>query len=331
MKVLILGGTRFLGKRFTELLVDAGAEVVLFHRGMTGGDLPGSTTVIGDRSSPEGLEGIRGMRPDAVVDFSSYFSEWTRLTLDIFGGRAGHYVYVSSGAVYQPLPEIPWPETAPLTGAPHWGTYAREKVASELMLWEAHRTGIIPVTIFRFPFILGPANFADRESFVFSRVEAGRPILLPGGGQAINQFVYLEDAARAMVAALMQRDASAGHAFNCAFRRGVTNRGFVELCADILGIEADIVPIDERELGVSSEAVDLTDLVFPYPNHHYLLDTTLLKQQLGVEAQTDNRRMIEVYAAWWLTSEDHAPRPYPREERALKLLQDSGKLKAGSV
>ena len=79
---------------------------------------------------------------------------------------------------------------------PIWGRYGEEKVVSEKILWDAYAEGRYAVTCFRFPFILGPGNFADRESFVFSRLEAGRPILLAGGGWALNQFVYVDDVAR---------------------------------------------------------------------------------------------------------------------------------------
>jgi nucleoside-diphosphate-sugar epimerase len=327
MKVLILGGTRFLGKRLAAFLLEAGAEVVLFHRGVTGEGSPGTVSIIGDRASAEDLERARDVRPHVVVDLSSYQAAWTRLSLQAFRGRVGHYVYVSSGAIYPLLPEVPWPETAPFGPAPIWGQYGQEKVASELMLWEAHRAGELALTVFRYPYILGPGNFQDRESFVLSRLEAGRPILLPGGGAGINQFVYVDDAAQAIVESIVQPAASIGHAFNCAYYRGITNRGFVELCAAVLDKEATIIPIDERELGVWSEtpasrfqAIDLTNLVFPFATVNYLLDVRFLASQLGFEASVPLRRMIEEFVPWWLEREDRAPRRYEREELALRAL-----------
>jgi nucleoside-diphosphate-sugar epimerase len=177
------------------------------------------------------------------------------------------------------------------------------------------------VTSFRFPFILGPGNFADRESFVFGRLAAGRPILLPGGGDALNQFVYAHDVARAIVAALERPDAAGGQAYNCTHAKAITNRGWVELCADVLGVEARLVSIDEHELGVAAETVDLTNIVFPYPAEHYVLDGAKLTRELGVEMTTGNRRMIEEYAAWWLTRSETPPlRAYQRENGALTAL-----------
>jgi nucleoside-diphosphate-sugar epimerase len=321
MKVLILGGTRFVGRHVAQQLLDRGCQVTVLHRGVTGEATPGTVSVSGDRSKPDGLAALGDQRFDAVVDMSAYFSDWTRAAAEALAGRVSHYVFISSGAVYRPLPELPWAESTPFGPIPIWGAYGNEKVASERMLWDAYADGRFAVTTFRFPFILGPGNFADRESFVFGRLAAGRPILLPGGGSALNQFVYAEDVARAIVTTLERPDVAGGQAYNCTYAKPITNRGWVELCADVLGTEAQLVAIDERELGVAAETVDLTNLVFPYPAEHYVLDGTKLTRELGVEMTTPNRRMIEEYAAWWETlTEKPALRSYERENAALTAL-----------
>jgi nucleoside-diphosphate-sugar epimerase len=321
MKVLILGGTRFVGRHVARLLVEGGGEVTLLHRGVTGEPIPGTKTVIGDRAQPDGLAGLGDARFDAVVDMSAYFSEWTRGAVEALAGRVAHYVFISSGAVYRPSAEYPWRESTPFGPVPMWGGYGREKVASERLLWDAHEAGRYEVTTLRFPFILGPGNFADRESFVFGRLEAGRTILLPGEGRALNQYVYADDVARAIVTVLERPTASGGQAYNCAHSRPITNRGWVELCAEVLGVSAEVLPIDEAELGVAAETIDLTNIVFPFPAEHVILDGTKLTRELGVEMTTGNRRMLEEYAAWWDTlAEKPALRSYERENTALAAL-----------
>ena len=79
MKVLILGGTRFIGPRLAEALLRAGASVTVLHRGETGQPVPGTRDVAGDRSLPDGLAGLGTERFDVVVDLSAYFSDWTIL------------------------------------------------------------------------------------------------------------------------------------------------------------------------------------------------------------------------------------------------------------
>jgi nucleoside-diphosphate-sugar epimerase len=123
------------------------------------------------------------------------------------------------------------------------------------------------------------------------------------------------------VAALERPDVAAGQDWNCAYPAGLTNRGFVELCADVAGLTAEIVPIDDEALGVASPVVDLTDVVFPYPDDHYLLDSTKLARELGVAAKVSPRRMLEEFAAWWEGVPDHTPRTYAREQHALEQLR----------
>ena len=246
MRVLILGGTRFVGRRVAQMLVAMGAEVTLLSRGQTGDPIAGTRSVIGDRSQPDGLAALGDERFDAVLDLSAYFADWTSAAAEALTGRVAHYVFISSGAVYRPHPSCPGRSrrrsALSRSGA---GTAPRRWPRSSSSGKPMPR-GTMQSPRFRFPFILGPANFADRESFVLSRLEARRPILLPGGGEAVNQFVYVEDVARALVVALERPDVAGGEAYNCAYGRGITNRGWVELCADVIGAEANLVPIDER-------------------------------------------------------------------------------------
>jgi nucleoside-diphosphate-sugar epimerase len=320
MRLLILGGTRFVGIQVARAFVAAGADVTLLHRGVTTASIPGARFVVGDRSQPGGLAALGSERFDAVLDLSAYFSDWTRAAAETLAGRVGHYVFVSSGAVYRPSAELPWPETTQFGPMPVWGRYGEEKVASEKLLWEAHANGDFAVTAFRFPFILGPGNFADRESFVFSRLEAGRPILLPGDGSSLNQFVYVADVARALIAALERPGRSSGEAYNCNYPSAITNRGWTELCAEVAGVEPWLVPIDEDALGLASETVDLNNIIFPYPAGHYALDGSKLTRDLGVEMLTGNRRMLEEYWGSWQGMPDHTPRSYEREDKALAAL-----------
>ena len=94
MRILVLGGTRFLGCRLSSLLIEGGADVTLLHRGVSGVPVSGARTVRGDRAQPDGLDGVREFVFDVVVDLSSYFSDWTRRAVEAFRGRIGHYLYV---------------------------------------------------------------------------------------------------------------------------------------------------------------------------------------------------------------------------------------------
>ena len=176
MRVLILGGTRFVGRHVARCCVERGAEVTLLHRGVTGEPIAGHDD--GQRRPLAARRPRRPRRPSASTPSST--CPPTSPT-----GRAprprrwpgGSPTTSSSRAARStgPRPELPWPESTPFGPIPIWGGYGHEKVASERLLWEAHAEGRFAVTAFRFPFILGPGNFADRESFVFGRLAAGPP------------------------------------------------------------------------------------------------------------------------------------------------------------
>jgi nucleoside-diphosphate-sugar epimerase len=90
VKVLILGDTRFVGSRVCHLLVSAGAQVTVLHRGITGWASASVTSITGDRSQPDGLVGLGDARFDALLDLSRYFSDWTRAASETLTGRVAH-------------------------------------------------------------------------------------------------------------------------------------------------------------------------------------------------------------------------------------------------
>jgi 2'-hydroxyisoflavone reductase len=317
MSVLILGGSRFMGRHIAEQLVARGETVAMLNRGSR--DIPaGVEFVRGDRSDPHGLHALSGRRFDAVVDLSAYQSAWVRDALGALAGHVGQYVFISSGAVYAPQPELPWKETSPVGPDPAWGTYAVEKVAAEKMLADA--AGRVPVTILRLPFVLGAANYADREAFIFSRIALDRPILLPGGGSAINQYVHAADVARAVVAAVAQPGRGL-RTYNVGLPTAITNAGLVALAAKVARRNADVVAIDAAALGVASPTIDLADVVFPFPDTHYFLDVAAIAADLGVRAELSLEQTFREFHAWWLKEADRAPRAYARESRALAALK----------
>ena len=264
MKVLILGGTRFVGRHVAAQLLDRGAEVTLLHRGVTGEGIAGAASVVGDRSEPTGWRrsATSASTRSSTCRRTSQSGRarlrdpaWTRVALRVHLERSG---VPSVGGAPVARGDAVWTDPDLGSVRPREG-----RLGADPLGCPGRRR--IRRHAFRFPFILGPGNFADRESFVFGRLAAGRPILLPAGGSALNQFVYAEDVARAIVATLERPDIAGGQAYNCTYAKPITNRGWVAMCADVLGVEAELVAIDEAELGVASPTVDLGNIVFPYP------------------------------------------------------------------
>lgn len=101
MRLLILGGTKYLGRHLAEHALAEGHDVTLFHRGQTGADLfPGVPRLIGDRTTPDGLAALDTGMWDAVADFSGFLPRQVAATAGLLAPRIGHYVFMSSIAVY---------------------------------------------------------------------------------------------------------------------------------------------------------------------------------------------------------------------------------------
>jgi 2'-hydroxyisoflavone reductase len=136
MRVLILGGTKYLGRHLAEHALRAGHDVTLFNRGRTGPELfPGVPRLLGDRTAdgdPAGLTALGTGTWDMVFDFSGFHPRQVAATAGLLAPRIGQYVFMSSIAVYPPSAEAGRTEDAPLLPtAPDDGEYGNLKVACE--------------------------------------------------------------------------------------------------------------------------------------------------------------------------------------------------------
>ena len=266
-----MGGTRFVGVDVVEALLQAGHDVVVFHRGSHSPQWTRSVQqVIGDRTVSTELARIRDVNPDAVVDLSAYTRAQTEQLLEVLPS-VPRLVHVSTVNVYRPLPLLPWPEETPYGPHPLWGNYAVDKIGCEVALRERRPEPMTTVAI-RFPLVLGPANFIAREEFVLNRLLDDEVILLPGDGQAVHQYVWLKHAAAALARAV-EIDQSGFHPFNVASRRCITSlEGFVEVCAEVSGTEPHIRTVGGGATGENLPMFNNIDCVFPFSNENTVAD-----------------------------------------------------------
>lgn len=323
MQVLIFGGTRFMGRYVIQALLAAGHQVTVANRG-TRAPEPGVTTVVCDRALPGALDGLAERHFDVVIDFSAYASQWVAEAGERFAGRIARYLFISSCAVYTESQSFPITEHGPV-GPPHLHeAYAAEKIRSEKLLVELSQRGAFQSVACRLPFVLGPENYEDRESFVFSRLHARQPILLTNGGNALYSFVYAGDVAQALLA-LMGADARVDRqAFNIVHPVATTARGFVEACAAVAGLPADMRTVPLAELGYAMQDFDLRNLSFPFPHFHFYASADKLRRITGFEARTSLPDVLQRYHRWWLGQGALEPRPYAREQALLQRLATAG-------
>jgi 2'-hydroxyisoflavone reductase len=249
-RVLVIGGTLFMGRALVEQLLARGDEVTIMHRG--------AGTPFGDRAGeircdrndvPAVQAALAGTTFDVLYD-NVY--DWQRgTTADqvsaaalAAGGSLRRYVFMSSVAAYGTGSALD--ERDELAPADHPVDYVRNKANSERALFELHRDKGIPVTTLRPAFVYGPHNPFDREAFFWDRIVAGRPVIIPGDGTSPMQWVLAADVVRAALSAADQ-DAAIGHAYNLGNDPPITQVEFVQAVARAAGKEARLVKVP-REL-----------------------------------------------------------------------------------
>ena len=318
MKVLIFGGTRFMGRYVLRALLDVGVEVTIANRG-TREENKGAHNVICDRSQPGALEQFKDSKFDAVIDFSAYASDWVEEAGKFFSGKISRYIFISTGAVYTSSQVFPITEDFP-KGPPHpFGPYAQEKIRSESLLREFSAQGAFDTTALRLPFVLGPDNYEDRESFVFSRLLRNEPIFLANGGKSIHSFIYAGDVANAIVRILSLNRTNGSEEFNLAIPQATTSRGFVNLASEVSGIEPNVISYLPEDFQIDTINFDLKNVAFPFPENNAYLSSDKILTKLGFAPAYDLKSMLSEYFEWWKKAPDKTPKQYPLENRIREV------------
>jgi nucleoside-diphosphate-sugar epimerase len=296
-----------------------GHRVAVFNRGRHPERLPsGVETIAGDRKDHAGLrERLRGARFDGVVDvtYAPTLGEDVAALADALEG-APHVVFVSTARVYDHTLPIPYSEETPRGYT--WGDYARHKIAGEDALLERHRARGLPVTIVRPTHVLGPLNTRHNESFFMDRIHRGRPVLVPGHGGWLRQFGHVDDLADA-IAAVLGNARAAGRAYNVMGEDVVTQVGFVELIAEVMGRRVELVPFDAARLdGPGGPAVFGQNLVY---ERHAVHTTHRIRNELGVRPRYTLASGLAQTWRWYREQGLHErPVDFGGEDRLLAAL-----------
>jgi nucleoside-diphosphate-sugar epimerase len=324
MRVLVLGGSGFLGRPITNLLLASGADVTVFHRG-TQGDvaLPaGAGVVHGDRNAlVRSVEEFQRLRPDVVVDTIAFTERQAESLVRTFRGLAKRTIVLSSGDVYrandilfrrvegeiEPTPLI---ESSPLRerlypyrGIPvpaaygvNWDDY--DKILVERTV---QADSSLPATVLRLPMVYGPdADDARKRRFMSyaKRMDDGRAAILLDRRTARWRapWGFTRDIAEA-VRLSVENDRTAGETYNVADAESLDLEQWVRELAVVADWTGRIVVVDEacpppslpRELNLDQQL-------------H--MDTTKIRRDLGYRETVPRREALAMTLAW---EREHPP------------------------
>jgi nucleoside-diphosphate-sugar epimerase len=260
MRLLVLGGTRFVGRAIVTAAVDRGWDVTTFNRGLSGSDVTGASTVRGDRTQAGDLASlaVAGVPWDAVIDTSGFVPRDVLAVCQRLEPVAARYVFMSTVSVYRGWPVEPLSEASevlfcPPDAGPDYGEdtedgptrYGYQKSGCELAVSQTFGPG--RSAVLRPGVVLGPREYVGRLPWWLARVAAGGLVLAPGSPERSIQPVDVRDLAEFALRAAAGLGITG--AYNVAAPEGgETFGGLLSDCAEVTGSAAEFVWIPDEFL-----------------------------------------------------------------------------------
>lgn len=196
-KVLIMGGSYFIGKSIAETFSQFGDDVYVLNRGNQPLNNPNIKELVCDREDQEQLKRVlEDQHFEIIVDVSATNKIHLQYLIEsIHTDQLASFIFISSSAVYDVEHlSIPYKISDPLKENKYWGDYGTNKIEAEAYL----KTQLThsQIIILRPPYVYGENNYAQRESFIFDHLVHHRPILIPCQGDTLLQFIYTHDLAK---------------------------------------------------------------------------------------------------------------------------------------
>jgi nucleoside-diphosphate-sugar epimerase len=339
MRILVIGGTSFIGPGVVRRLVEAGHDVAVFHRGQTKSELPPEVReMTGDRHSLNAsATEFKAFAPDVVLDMILFTEEEARSALEMFKGLARRFVMPSSMDVYRaygrllqlepgapdPIPyteegalrEVLYPYRSRATSQED-RAYNYDKILVERVMLSDAR---LPCTILRLPAVYGPGDKQHRLFEYLKPMDDGRPFILLDERRAAWLWArgFVENVADALVLAVTNERA-AGRIYNVAEQETLTESEWVQSIARIAGWKGEVLTLEKSAL-----PEHLADDV-PYENH-LVSDSSRIRLELGYTERVEREVALKQTIQWERenppTEINQAQFDYAAEDAALEALK----------
>ncbi|MEL7531213.1 MAG: NAD-dependent epimerase/dehydratase family protein [Bacteroidota bacterium] len=307
LKILILGGTSFLGPHQIDYALKRGHEVSTFTRGKTIPKVHPEIfsqveQLLGDRE--DNLEALKGRKWDVVIDNSGRRTKWTEDTAQLLVDNVGYYMYTSSISVYYPFVGDDFSESRPLiTEIPQDANddekrtyeYGVMKATSEqatIKAFGADRSMIVRPTL-----IVGPGDRTDRFPYWLARLEKGGEIIIPGKADEVVQYIDVRDLAQWMIRLLENQAAGVYNASGPGF--AMTTNAFVHGIHASYNSPVNYTQIDDTDFLIENELIGIQPWVVQLPEYAGMSKSD---NSQAIKADLQFRPLSETVQAtqeWW--------------------------------
>jgi nucleoside-diphosphate-sugar epimerase len=348
MRLVLIGGTGFIGPPVTRTLLDQGHDVAVFHRRPSNSLPDGARHIVGDRRALAASRSqFAGFAPDVVIDFILASGSQAKATLDVFRGIADRVIALSSGDVYraagilhgtEPGPLQPMPLTEDSDLRTHGQTYRKEvlEMLRKTLPWLEDDYDKIPVerailsdpelpgTVLRLPMVYGPGDMFHRLHTYLKRMDDGRPAILiqEDAAQWRGPRGYVENVAAGIALASISPQA-AGRIYNLAEPQSYSELEWAQHIGRSAGWSGSVysVPLD----------ITPAHLKLPYNSaQHWTMSSAKIRAELGYDEAVSPDAAMARTIAWERANPpaevDPAQFDYAAEDAALDQLRVRDKI-----
>ncbi|MBP0726919.1 NAD-dependent epimerase/dehydratase family protein [Bacillus sp. RG28] len=245
-KVLVLGGTRFFGKRLVEQLINANYDVTIATRGLTKDDFGEKVKrIVFNRDNPNSMEQLAQQSWDVVYDNICYSPNEAKEIVNVLKGKVGRFVFTSTLAVYEECKNVIEDRFNPYTYPIQYGnredyTYAEGKKLAEAILFQQ---ADFPVVAVRFPVVIGENDYTERLLFHVKKIWNHQELVIKN---LENEMTFItEEEAGEFLNWLSTNDVTGP--INACSNDVITFNELIQICEEELGIKANIVDQGEKE------------------------------------------------------------------------------------
>lgn len=301
MKVLFIGGTGIISSGCAVVALEKGIDLTLLNRGQSlRTPAAGAHVLHADfRIFSAVRQVLEGQKFDAVVDWVAYTPDQVQADIDLFNGKVGQYIFISSASAYQTPPaNLPIRESTPLDN-PVW-EYSRNKIACEELLINTYRESHFPFTIVR------PSHTYDRSYIPLpggytdiDRMLRGKPVFVPGDGTSIWTLTHNMDFAKGLVG-LLGNSRAIGEIFHITSDEWLTWNKIYQLLGNAAGVEPELVHIPSDLIAAYDRRIG--DSFLGDKAHSAIFDNSKIKQvvpdfQAAIPFAEGARQIIEWHLA----------------------------------